>query len=102
MAYPNGHTIRTTSVHPTFHDTPMVGDFKTALRKSGMSVFPAENVSRMVVDQVLKGCSGKLYVPDSFYIVSFIKMLPPWFGDAFFGHVKRSRRVGQATSKGGI
>lgn len=96
MAYPNGHTIRTTSVHPTFHDTPMLGGFRDALRKSGMAIFPPENVSRMVVEQVLKGRSGKLYVPESFYSVSFIKMLAPWFGDVFFGHVKRSRRVRQS------
>lgn len=95
VAYENGHTIRTTSVHPAFHDTPMINKFRTAVRKSGLALHPPENVSRKIVEQVLKGRSGKLYMPESQYYVSFLKMLPVWFSDMLLGHIKRSRHVGR-------
>lgn len=98
VAYKNGHTIRTTSIHPGFHDTPMIKEFRTAVRRTGMPLYPAENVSRKVVEHVLQGRSGKLYVPESMYRLSFSKMLPVWFFDMFAGHVKRSRAVEQSRS----
>lgn len=90
--YKNGHTIRTTSVHPEFHDTPMIQQFRTSLNRSGLKLYPAENVSTKVVEQVLQGRSGKLYMPErSAYHLSFIKALPTWFFDLIAGHIKESR-----------
>lgn len=86
--YKNGHTIRMTSVHPNFHDTPMIRDFRQTFERSGLPIFPAENVSSKVVEQVLKGRSGKLFMPESDYYVSFIKALPHWCFDLIAGHIK--------------
>ena len=102
--YPNGNTILTTSVHPTFHDTPMtrnlVGNAKTARNKSDV-IYPAENVSKKVVQQVLQAKSGKLFMPEGQYWVSFMKFAPIWLMDliVFLRASKKRKEMARAAAE---
>jgi all-trans-retinol dehydrogenase (NAD+) len=92
VSYENGHTINVTCVYPDFHDTPMIRHSVEALRKGGLPVYPPENVSEAVVEQVLKGRSGKLYIPEGrVYFLSFVRSWPEWFFHAFAGFILRSK-----------
>jgi hypothetical protein len=62
------------------------------LRKTRMPLYPAENVSARVVQHVLQGRSGKLFMPESGYYLSFMKALPNWCFDLLAGHVKQGHR----------
>jgi all-trans-retinol dehydrogenase (NAD+) len=97
--YPNGNTILTTSVHPTFHDTPMLGDiFGKSSRTSTDMIHPPENVSREVVEQVLQARSGKLFIPENEYYLSFWKFAPTWLVDLliFARNKKRLKMLAKA------
>ncbi|KPI42288.1 Epidermal retinol dehydrogenase 2 [Cyphellophora attinorum] len=100
--YPNGNTILTTSVHPTFHDTPMLGDiFGKSSRTSTDMIYPPENVSRKVVEQVLQARSGKLFIPENEYYLSFWKFAPTWLVDLliFARNKKRLKMLAKAASQ---
>lgn len=60
---------------------------------TGDPVYPAENVSDRVVEQVLRGRSGKLFIPEGQYYISFLKFLPTWCMDlVLFGRGRGRRR----------
>lgn len=69
----------------------MIKDFRNVLQKSGLTLHPAANVADKVVEQVLKGRSGKLFMPESDYYLSFVKALPIWAFDLLAGHIKEAR-----------
>lgn len=84
--YPNGETICTTSVHPYWHATGIIPETAfEKLRKRGFRVDPASNVSDVVVKQVVKGKSGRLYVPEKLKWVDGIRTLPVWMLDVMSG-----------------
>lgn len=88
--YENGNTICTTSVHPTFHDTPMIKNI-TGGARSTVPLFPPQDVADKVVEQVLNGRSGKQFMPKGQYWVSFVKYLPTWTVDILM--YLRTRKV---------
>lgn len=69
----------------------MIKDFRHAVQKSGLPLHPAANVANKVVEQVLRGRSGKLFMPESDYYLSFVKALPMWAFDLVTGDIRESR-----------
>lgn len=93
--YPGGEAICTTSVHPSWHATGIMGDESwTKLKKMGIKVDPPTNVSRVVVEQVLKGKSGRLYVPEGQKWLAGNRSWPLWVQDLVKGDWRGKRRAG--------
>jgi all-trans-retinol dehydrogenase (NAD+) len=88
--YPGGEAICTTSVHPSWHATGIIKETELdKLKKHGYKVGPASDVSDAVVEQVLKGKSGRLCVPKSAAVFEWIRTLPLWAQDVLKGQWRR-------------
>src|ERR1700761_1774026 len=59
--YPNGKTINTTSIHPTFARTALTGTWTKNL--VGQHVLEPEEVADAIVRQVMAGKSGQVFLP---------------------------------------
>ncbi|ETI24891.1 hypothetical protein G647_04261 [Cladophialophora carrionii CBS 160.54] len=77
-----GRCIQTTSVHPSWHATGIVKPFEDKLEKFGIKCDPASNVSDAVVEQVLAGRSGRVFVPRTEERNAGVRNFPLWLQDA--------------------
>ncbi len=77
-----GRTIQTTSVHPSWHSTGIVKPFEDRLAKFGIKVDPASNVSNAVVEQVLVGRSGQIFMPRTEESKAGMRNYPIWVQDS--------------------
>lgn len=93
--YPGGESICVTSVHPSWHATGIIGDAQwKKLQARGIKVDPATNVSRVVVEQVLKGRSGRLHIPEAHKWLAGNRSWPLWIQDLVKGDWRGKRRAG--------
>ncbi|KAF2636490.1 NAD(P)-binding protein [Massarina eburnea CBS 473.64] len=90
--YPGGEGIRTTSVHPSWHATGIIKGVESTLRKHGVTLGVATDVSDRVVDRVLKGRSGILYIPSSHERLAGLRFLPTWTTDLVYGLVWKKKQ----------
>jgi hypothetical protein len=77
----------------------MLGDiFGKSSRTSTDMIHPPENVSRKVVQHVLQARSGKLFIPENEYYLSFWKFAPTWLVDLliFARNKKRLKMLAKA------
>lgn len=81
-----GHSIHTTSVHPSWHSTGLVKPVEPQLNKLGIYADPASNVSRLVVAQVLAARSGRIFVPKDQERYANARAWPLWFRDVTMGY----------------
>ncbi|KAI1609736.1 short chain dehydrogenase/reductase [Exophiala viscosa] len=88
--YENGDCIQLTSVHPSWHSTGIIKDYEDKLRKFGVQIDPASNVSNAIVEQVLAGRSGQIYMPRSEVGNTGVRNYPLWVQD-FAAYVRRKR-----------
>jgi all-trans-retinol dehydrogenase (NAD+) len=88
--YEGGEGICTTSVHPSWHATGILKGAEKALNKYGIYPDPPSNVSNLVVEQVLKGRSGRLCVPKSEEGKMGLRNYPMWVQDLMYGFVRKS------------
>jgi NAD(P)-dependent dehydrogenase (short-subunit alcohol dehydrogenase family) len=91
-----GHSIQTTIVHPMWARTPLIGSWEPALQKSGQPVLTPREVAAAVVDQVLAGRSGSVFVPSKRISGTLLRALPDWLALAI------RARVGAATDPGRV
>jgi hypothetical protein len=89
--YPGGEGICTTSVHPSWHATGILKGAEKALNKYGIYPDPPSNVSDLVVDQVLKGRSGRLIVPKREEGKTGLRNWPMWAQDLVYGFVGKRK-----------
>ncbi|KAF1809544.1 NAD(P)-binding protein [Eremomyces bilateralis CBS 781.70] len=89
--YAGGEGICTTSVHPSWHATAIIKGAEKTLNKYGIHPDPPSNVGDVVVEQVLKGRSGRLVVPKSEEGKTGLRNWPRWVQDLLFGNVFRSK-----------
>ncbi len=74
-----GHCIQASIVHPLWAATPLVGSWVKELERSGQPVLTASEVAGRVVDQILAGRSGSVYVPRKMATVAAVaRGLPDW------------------------
>ncbi|KIW00129.1 hypothetical protein, variant [Verruconis gallopava] len=85
--YPGGEGICTTSIHPSWHQTGILKGAEKALKKYGIVPDPASNVSDKVIEQVLKGRSGRITVPESEKGKMSLREYPMWVQDILYGYV---------------
>ncbi|KAK8217404.1 hypothetical protein M8818_001160 [Zalaria obscura] len=71
--------IKTTIVHPTFADTPMVAPGKEMLQKKGMRLIDPQIVADAVVKQILSCRQGQIILAGQHGIVAYLRALPSWF-----------------------
>ncbi|KAF2659094.1 NAD(P)-binding protein [Lophiostoma macrostomum CBS 122681] len=91
--YPGGETICTSSIHPSWHDTGIIKGIENFLEKGGHQVDPPSNVSKAVLEQVVKARSGRVYVPGSEVKKASLRNQPLWFQDFILKNVwKRKKR----------
>ncbi|KIY03121.1 uncharacterized protein Z520_01588 [Fonsecaea multimorphosa CBS 102226] len=80
--YENGKCIQTTSVHPSWHATGIVKPLEAKLEQLGIKCDPASNVSDAVVEQVLAGRSGQIFMPRTEESRTRVRDWPLWLQDA--------------------
>jgi all-trans-retinol dehydrogenase (NAD+) len=86
--YPNGRSICTTSIHPSWHQTGILKNAgKDLLDKHGIVPDPPSRVSDVVVEQVLAGRSGRVCVPKDQERHMGVRNWPRWAQDVVFGLV---------------
>lgn len=86
--YPNGRSICTTSIHPTWHHTGILKNVgKDVLDANGIVPDPPTRVSDVVVEQVLAGRSGRVCVPENREQSMGVRNWPRWAQDVAFGLV---------------
>ncbi|RMZ87962.1 hypothetical protein DV736_g4817, partial [Chaetothyriales sp. CBS 134916] len=85
---PSGLAINTTSVHPTWAPTGLTVDW---MKKPG-TVTSREEVAGAVVDQVLAGRSGKLFMPSYLGKLLFANSLPLWVQELVRSGLEQSTR----------
>ena len=73
-------------MHPSWHSTGLVKPAEPQLNKYGIFPDPPANVSRLVVDQVLAGRSGQLFVPKDQERYKNNRGWPLWFRDVLQGY----------------
>ncbi|KAF2678627.1 NAD(P)-binding protein [Lentithecium fluviatile CBS 122367] len=93
--YPDGESICTTSVHPSWHATGIIpeSDFKK-LQRRGVRVDPPSNVADVVVEQVRRGRSGRLFVPRNQAFLAGNRNWPLWVQDLVTGIWRGRQRNG--------
>ncbi|KAJ4381080.1 hypothetical protein N0V86_003427 [Didymella sp. IMI 355093] len=90
--YPNGRSICTTSIHPSWHQTGILKNAgKDLLDKHGIVPDPPSRVSDVVVEQVLAGRSGRICVPKDQERHIGVRNWPRWAQDIMFGLVFSKR-----------
>ncbi|KAF1924639.1 NAD(P)-binding protein [Didymella exigua CBS 183.55] len=86
--YPNGRSICTSSIHPSWHQTGILKNAgKDLIDKHGIVPDPPTRVSDVVVEQVLAGRSGRICVPKDQERYMGIRSWPRWAQDLAFGLV---------------
>ncbi|RMZ89455.1 hypothetical protein DV736_g3326, partial [Chaetothyriales sp. CBS 134916] len=83
--YPNGKTIQTTVVHPSWHKTAIIQGKEDRLESYGFKLDPPTNVTDVVIEQVLAGRSGQLFIPKSEGRIAALRSLPIWLQDTLLG-----------------
>ncbi len=76
--YDNGHCIQASTIHPLWARTPLIGSWENELTKAKQPVLTAEEVASKVVEQVLSGRSGSVYIPEKQVIGSLLRVVPDW------------------------
>ncbi|RMD45060.1 hypothetical protein DV735_g223, partial [Chaetothyriales sp. CBS 134920] len=79
--YPNGKTIQTTVVHPSWHKTNIVSGREDQLESFGFKIDPPTNVTDKVIAHILAGRSGQLFIPESEARLAILRALPIWLQD---------------------
>ena len=68
-------------MHPSWHATGIVKPFEDRLAKFGIKCDPASNVSDAVVEQVLAGRSGQIFMPRTEESKAGMRNYPLWVQD---------------------
>lgn len=85
---PAGRALCTTSIHPSWHQTGILKNAgKDLLEKHGIVPDPPQRVSEVVLEQVLKGRSGRVCVPRDQEKHMGVRGWPRWAQDLAFGLV---------------
>jgi all-trans-retinol dehydrogenase (NAD+) len=75
-----GHCIQASIVHPMWARTPLVGSWEKQLIASKSAMLEPKDVAAPVVEHVLRGQSGSVFVPKQMRYYTLIKGLPDWMG----------------------
>ncbi|KAF1994199.1 NAD(P)-binding protein [Amniculicola lignicola CBS 123094] len=91
---PAGRTICTTSIHPSWHATHILTDSTWQnIKSKGYKIDPPSNVVDVVVEQVLKGRSGRVCVPLEEEAKMGFRSWPRWWQDVVGGLMRMSGGV---------
>ena len=75
-----GHCIQASIVHPMWARTPLVGSWEKQLVASKTAMLEPRDVAGPVVDHILRGASGSVFVPRHMRYLTIVKGLPDWVG----------------------
>jgi all-trans-retinol dehydrogenase (NAD+) len=71
--------VQTTTVHPTYVKTKLIGPYAASLEKSKALVIDPETVADAVVKQILTGQGGQIILPRHLGFLTLARGLPSWF-----------------------
>ncbi|KAF2274224.1 dehydrogenase/reductase SDR family member 8 precursor [Westerdykella ornata] len=75
--------VLTTSIHPNWVKTPLIGEWETALRVAQQPIIEPQVVADAVVKQIASATGGQVFLPNTVSTVSHLRGLPNWFQEAF-------------------
>ena len=75
----NAPFIRTTTVHPTYVQTPLMGSWEKALKQSKALTLTPEFVGGEIVKAILSGSSSQIILPRPLAWTSMLRAMPWWF-----------------------
>jgi all-trans-retinol dehydrogenase (NAD+) len=70
--------IKTTSVHPIYVRTKLIGSYEQSLGKTGAMVLEPQIVANAVVKQIISGRSGQICLPPSLATAKILRGVPWW------------------------
>jgi all-trans-retinol dehydrogenase (NAD+) len=91
--YAGGEGICTSTIHPSWHATGMLKGREEMLEKQGITLDAPSRVSEAVLEEVLRGRSGRVCVPGGGEATMGIVHWPRWVQDMLLGLIWR--REGQ-------
>jgi all-trans-retinol dehydrogenase (NAD+) len=71
--------VQTTTVHPTYVRTRLIGPYAASLEKSKALVIDPQTVANAVVKQILSGQGGQIILPSYLGLLTLARGLPSWF-----------------------
>jgi len=83
--YPNGHCIRTSSIHPFWARTGLVKSWESTLEANGAPLLDPQEVADAVVNQVFSAKSGQLFLPKRISIITGVNGWPIWMQELLRG-----------------
>lgn len=92
--YPGGESICTTSVHPGWYSTGIIRGAEDSLAKQGIVPRDPVEVAERVVEQVVKGRSGRLVIPAEGERWCGVRGYPVWVQDVVSGVLGRRKDGG--------
>ncbi|KAK6431465.1 hypothetical protein LTR95_012374 [Oleoguttula sp. CCFEE 5521] len=93
--------IKTTIVHPTFVDTPLIAMIKSDIQSLGQGIVTPESVADAISEQIFSCRSGRLIISDRPYLPDFLQYAPRWL--SMLGLSLLERQIGSRyESDGGV
>jgi len=68
----------TTSVHPNWVKTPLIGSWESTLRETGAKLLEPRDVADAIVAQILSCKSGQIILPQTANAAGLLKGFPNW------------------------
>jgi all-trans-retinol dehydrogenase (NAD+) len=83
-------SVLTTSIHPNWVRTPLLGPLEAELNQRGSAIIEPEVVADAVVSRILGCTGGQVFLPSSINRVSALRGLPNWLGESVRGGVTQT------------
>jgi all-trans-retinol dehydrogenase (NAD+) len=84
----NAPYIITTSIHPTYAQTPLVDSFSKSLATSKPQVLDAKDVGGIITNQIFSLQGGELVIPEVNSVGTLFRGLPSWLKAVIFDGTK--------------
>lgn len=82
--------VLTTSIHPNWVRTPLLGPVEQVLRERGSAVLEPQDVADKVVERVLACEGGQVFLPEGVGRVSLLRGVPNWVQERVRDGVSRT------------
>lgn len=78
----NSPNVLTTSIHPNWVRTPLLGPLEPALRSQGSEIIEPAAVADTIVDRIVSCTGGQICLPNSAGKASLLRGLPNWIQES--------------------
>jgi all-trans-retinol dehydrogenase (NAD+) len=78
----NSPNVLTTSIHPSWVRTPLLGPVEEELKKQGAVIIEPTLVADTIVDRIVSCSGGQVFLPSSVSTASMLRGLPNWMQES--------------------